>query len=171
MQGVFSRAVCSSVCSSPPRSEPANSQDFRPCATGRIICSHRLLSTATRRARFFRRRQPRTERRHPRLRVPASPSSFLLCRPGPDGSLRHIQRPYLHQRLPRTRTAVHFIQLHELPADVRQTPRFTDTRRHPAVTFLTVTEQRAVVTNGAKVGLPQLGWNLSGQRTHHPSPQ
>ncbi|EBR5103423.1 hypothetical protein B2O45_25345 [Salmonella enterica] len=27
------------------------------------------------------------------------------------------------------------------------------------------------VTNGAKVGLPQLGWNLSGQRTHHPSPQ
>lgn len=27
------------------------------------------------------------------------------------------------------------------------------------------------VTNGAKVGLPQLGWNLSGQRTHHSSPQ
>lgn len=27
------------------------------------------------------------------------------------------------------------------------------------------------VTNGAKVGLPQLGWRLSCERTHHPSPQ
>lgn len=27
------------------------------------------------------------------------------------------------------------------------------------------------VTNDAKLGLPQLGWNLSGQRTHNPSPQ
>lgn len=28
-----------------------------------------------------------------------------------------------------------------------------------------------VTTNGLILGLPQLGWNLSGQRTHHPSPQ
>ncbi len=27
------------------------------------------------------------------------------------------------------------------------------------------------VTNGAKVGLPQLGWRFSCQRTHYPSPQ
>lgn len=27
------------------------------------------------------------------------------------------------------------------------------------------------VTNCAKVGLTQLGWNLSSQRTHHPLPQ
>ena len=33
------------------------------------------------------------------------------------------------------------------------------------------TQLQALVTNGAKLGLPQLGWNLSGQRTHPPSPQ
>ncbi|CCI78768.1 unnamed protein product [Klebsiella pneumoniae subsp. rhinoscleromatis SB3432] len=27
------------------------------------------------------------------------------------------------------------------------------------------------VTNGAKLGLPQLGWRFSCQRTHYPSPQ
>ncbi|EDG7556801.1 hypothetical protein B9H69_22865 [Salmonella enterica subsp. enterica serovar Poona] len=27
------------------------------------------------------------------------------------------------------------------------------------------------VTNGTKLGLPQLGWRFSWQRTHHPSPQ
>lgn len=28
-----------------------------------------------------------------------------------------------------------------------------------------------IVTNGAKLDLPQLGWNFLSQRTHHSSPQ
>ncbi|ECG0110673.1 hypothetical protein DDQ45_25315 [Salmonella enterica] len=41
----------------------------------------------------------------------------------------------------------------------------------PGILLSECARLQLAVTNGAKVGLPQLGWNLSGQRTHHSSPQ
>ncbi|EDI7631574.1 hypothetical protein GEK60_22815 [Salmonella enterica] len=63
--------------------------------------------------------------------------------------------------------------MHKAPSDwrlhnMKYTPVGVDIAKHMIQVHL-INEH--TVTNGAKVGLPQLGWRFSCQRTHHPSSQ